>query len=197
MNSDDEHWIMSSLLEDLGGLALERDRVSVHDLVETIGPRGFGPLLVLLAGMLILPTGMIPGVPNVVALFLILIGGRMMTGAQEIWVPDRLGRLGFSGHMLALSVARAQRWALWLRPHLLPRLVFLVEGAVARRGIALILLVTGAVMTLVGLIPGFPFVLSLHVLVLGLALSSRDGLVALAGYGLLALEILFIRAVFL
>ncbi|HDR27278.1 exopolysaccharide biosynthesis protein [Rhodovulum sp.] len=193
----DDDWIISSLLEDLGALALARDRVSVHDLVETIGPRGFGPLLALLAGMLILPTGMIPGVPNVVALFLILIGGRMMTGAQEIWVPDRLGRVSFSGHMLAVSVAKAQRWALWLRPHLMPRLVFLVEGAVARRAIALILLLTGAVMTLVGLIPGFPFVLSLHVVVLGLALSSRDGLAALVGYALILAEILFITAFFL
>ncbi|GAA0289706.1 exopolysaccharide biosynthesis protein [Rhodovulum strictum] len=196
MRGEDD-WIISSLLDDLGALALARDRISVHDLVETIGPRGFGPLLVLLAGLLILPTGMIPGVPNVVALFLILIGGRMMTGAREIWVPDRLGRVSFSGHMLALSVARAQRWALWLRPHLTPRLVGLVEGAVASRLIALILLVTGAVMTLVGLIPGFPFVLSLHVLVLGLALSSRDGLAALAGYALILAEILFIATFFL
>lgn len=197
MSSDDDHWIISSLLEDLAGLALARDRISVADVVETIGPRGFGPILVLLAGMLILPTGMIPGVPNAVALLLILIGGRMMRGAREIWVPARLGRASFSGHRLAVSVARAQRWALWLRPHLAPRLVFLVEGAVASRLIALILLATGAVMTLVGLIPGFPFVLSLHVLVLGLALSSRDGLAALVGYALILAEILFIGAVFL
>lgn len=196
MRSDDD-WIISTLLEDLGALALSRDRISVHDLVSAIGPRGFGPLLILLAGLLILPSGMIPGLPNAVAVFLILIGGRMMTGSTEIWLPARLGRVTFSGHLLAVSVARAQRAVLRLRPHLAPRLLFLVEGPVARRVIALILLVTGTLMTLVGLVPGLPFVLSLHVLVLGLALSSRDGLVALLGYGLIMAETLFIRAVFL
>jgi len=197
MSSDDDHWIISSLLEDLAGLALSRDRISVADVVEAMGSRGFGPLLMMLSAFLILPVGMVPGMPAVVAVVLILIGGRMMTGETTLWIPARLGRVTFSGHMLAVSVARAQPAALWLRPLVAPRLAFLVDSVVMSRVVALILMVTGAVIFIAGFIPGLPFVLSLHVLVLGLALSTRDGLIALAGYAMLLPEILFIRAVFL
>ncbi|MGC9419368.1 MAG: exopolysaccharide biosynthesis protein [Rhodovulum sp.] len=197
MSSDDHHWIISSLLEDLATLALSQDRVSVADVVEAMGSRGFGPLLMMLSAFLILPVGMVPGMPAAVAVFLILIGGRMMTGETTLWIPARLGRVTFSGHLLAVSVARAQPVALWLRPLVAPRLAILVDSLVMSRVVALILMVTGAVIFVAGFIPGLPFVLSLHVLVLGLALSTRDGLIALAGYALLLPEVLFIWSVFL
>jgi hypothetical protein len=195
-SDDDDHWIISSLLDDLASLALSRDRLSVADIVETLGSRGFGPLIVLLAGLLILPVGMLPGLPAVVAVLLILIGGRMMTGEQRIWLPARLGRVTISGHLLAVSVARAQPAVLWLRPLLAPRLPFLIDSALMARMVALILMTTGAAILVGGIIPGIPFVLSLHVLVLGLAMSARDGLVAMVGYTMLLPEIVFILRVF-
>ncbi|ARC88238.1 exopolysaccharide biosynthesis protein [Rhodovulum sp. MB263] len=195
MTSQDD-WIISSLLEDLAALALANDRISIADLVETLGARGFGPLLVMLSAFLILPVGMLPGLPGVVAIFMILIGGRMMTGQTTLWLPARLRRVHISGHVLAVSVARAQPAALWLRPLLTPRLVALIEGRIATRLIALILMVTGVLIFLLGFIPGLPFVLSLHVLMLGLALSTRDGLVAGLAYVLMGPEIAFIWRVF-
>ncbi|WP_414898167.1 exopolysaccharide biosynthesis protein [Rhodovulum sp. YEN HP10] len=195
MTSQDD-WIISSLLEDLAALALANDRISIADLVETLGARGFGPLLVMLSAFLILPVGMLPGLPGVVAIFMILIGGRMITGQTTLWLPARLRRVHISGHVLAVSVARAQPAALWLRPLLTPRLVALIEGRIATRLIALILMVTGVLIFLLGFIPGLPFVLSLHVLMLGLALSTRDGLVAGLAYVLMGPEIVFIWRVF-
>ncbi|MCE8417636.1 exopolysaccharide biosynthesis protein [Rhodovulum sulfidophilum] len=195
MNSQDD-WIISSLLEDLAALALANDRISIADLVEALGARGFGPLLVMLSAFLILPVGMLPGLPGVVAIFMILIGGRMMTGETTLWLPARLRRVHISGHVLAVSVARAQPAALWLRPLLTPRLVALIEGRIATRLIALILIGTGVLIFLLGFIPGLPFVLSLHVLMLGLALSTRDGLVAALAYALMVPEIIFIWRVF-
>ncbi|MBL3566327.1 exopolysaccharide biosynthesis protein [Rhodovulum sulfidophilum] len=195
MNSQDD-WIISSLLEDLAALALANDRISIADLVEALGARGFGPLLVMLSAFLILPVGMLPGLPGVVAIFMILIGRRMMTGETTLWLPARLRRVHISGHVLAVSVARAQPAALWLRPLLTPRLVALIEGRIATRLIALILIGTGVLIFLLGFIPGLPFVLSLHVLMLGLALSTRDGLVAALAYALMGPEIIFIWRVF-
>ncbi|MBL3586665.1 exopolysaccharide biosynthesis protein [Rhodovulum sulfidophilum] len=195
MNSQDD-WIISSLLEDLAALALANDRISIADLVEALGARGFGPLLVMLSAFLILPVGMLPGLPGVVAIFMILIGGRVMTGETTLWLPARLRRVHISGHVLAVSVARAQPAALWLRPLLTPRLVALIEGRIATRLIALILIGTGVLIFLLGFIPGLPFVLSLHVLMLGLALSTRDGLVAALAYALMGPEIIFIWRVF-
>lgn len=195
--SRNDDWIISSLLEDLAALALAHDRLSVADLIETMGARGFGPLVVILSGFLILPLGMVPGMPGVVAVFLILIGGRMMTGETSLWVPARLQRVHFAGHLLAVSVARAQPVALWLRPFVAPRAAVLIDSPVMQRVVALIFMVTGAVIFVAGFIPGLPFVLSLHVLLLGIALSSRDGLIALLGYAIVIPEVLFIWNIFL
>ncbi|MBK1635712.1 exopolysaccharide biosynthesis protein [Rhodovulum adriaticum] len=197
MSRDHDDWILSSLLDDLARLALARDKIRVADVIDTIGARGFGPLLVMLSAFMILPIGMVPGIPGVAAVLMILIGGRMMTGETRLWIPARLGRVEFTGHLLAVSVARAQPVALWLRPFLAPRLPLLIDSLVMSRVVALILMVTGAVIFLAGFIPGLPFVLSLHVLVLGMALSTRDGLAALVGYILLMPEILLIWHLFL
>ncbi|TCP58624.1 hypothetical protein EV663_1194 [Rhodovulum bhavnagarense] len=197
MSRDHDDWVLSSLLDDLARLALSRDQITVSELIDTLGARGFGPLLVMLSAFLILPVGMVPGIPAVSAVFMILIGGRMLTGEARLWVPARLGRVKLTGHLLAVSVARAQPAILWLRPLLAPRLAFLIDSMVMRSVLAVILMVTGAVIFVAGFIPGLPFVLSLHVLVLGMALATRDGLVALIGYCMLLPEILLIWRVFL
>jgi len=197
MSREYDDWIISSLLEDLQTLALSRDQISVSDLIETMGSRGFGPLLVVLSAFLILPIGILPGIPGMVSVFMILIGGRMMTGETRLWLPPRLGRVTFSGHILAVSVARAEPAVLWLRPLVAPRWPLMIDSAVMSRVVALILMATAVVILIAGFIPGLPFVLSIHILILGLALSTRDGLLAIVGYGVLFLEIFIIWKVFL
>lgn len=197
MTRNHDDWVLSSLLDDLARLALSHDKISVADLIDALGSRGFGPLLVMLSGFMILPIGMVPGIPAVAGVLMVLIGGRMMTGETRLWVPARLGRVELTGHLLAVSVARAQPAALRLRPFLAPCLPFLIDSMVMSRVVALVLILTGAVIIVAGFIPGLPFVLSLHVLILGMALSARDGLAALVGYSLLMPEILLIWRVFL
>ncbi|WP_339927585.1 exopolysaccharide biosynthesis protein, partial [uncultured Cobetia sp.] len=57
----------------LTGLLEELDReiegdISLGDILEHFNSRGFGPLLVLPALLVLLPTGAIPGVPTTCAL---------------------------------------------------------------------------------------------------------------------------------
>ena len=61
----------------LTGLLEELDReiegdISLGDILEHFNSRGFGPLLVLPALLVLLPTGAIPGVPTTCALFIVL-----------------------------------------------------------------------------------------------------------------------------
>lgn len=197
MTRRDDDWIISSLLEDLQDLALSKDRVQVADVIDTVGARGFGPLLMVLSAFLILPIGMVPGIPGVAAVFMILIGGRMMAGHARFWVPARIGRFTFSGHLLAVSVARAQPAVLWMRPVVSPRFAVLVDSRPMRWLLSLVLMATGVVIFVTGFIPGLPFALSLHILLLGIALATRDGLVALTGYGVLFMEGFVIYRIFL
>ncbi|MEX5729468.1 hypothetical protein Ga0609869_002821 [Rhodovulum iodosum] len=192
MSEHRDDWVIATLLDDVSALAVARDKVSLGELVDTLGARGFGPLLVVLSAFLILPVGMVPGMPGIVGLFLILIGSRMAVGSTQLWLPERLRRVTLPARLLVSSVARAQPAVLWLRPLVAPRLPYLVESDVMLRVIAIILMATGAVNILIGFIPGLPFLMSMHVLVLGIAVSSRDGVLGLVGYALLLPELVII-----
>lgn len=197
MSEHRDDWVIATLLEDLSALAVARDKVGLGEIVDTLGARGFGPLLVVLAAFLILPVGMVPGMPGIVGLFLILIGSRMAVGSTQLWLPARLRRVNLPGRLLVASVARAQPAVLWMRPLVAPRLPFLVDSHLMLRVIAIILMATGAVNILIGFVPGLPFLMSLHVLVLGIGLSSRDGVLGLIGYLLVLPELAIILHVLL
>ncbi|PTN04017.1 hypothetical protein C8N32_101214 [Rhodovulum imhoffii] len=185
-------WIIATLLEELSDIALATEQVSLGRLIDTLGSRGFGPLLVILSAFLILPVGMVPGMPGIVGVFLILIGSRMAVGSTHLWFPSRLRKVELPSHLLIASISRAQPWVLRLRPMIAPRATILIDSPVMLKIIAVILIVTGAINILIGFIPGLPFLMSMHVLLIGIGLSSRDGLIGLLGYLVVLPEMILI-----
>ncbi len=182
MTGADGHDHLSGLLDELEALIDGRDEVSLGAIIDQLGARGFGPLLVALSAFLILPVGMIPGMPGLVAIVLVLVGLQMLIGHKRLWAPEALrGRLISTGPLRA-SINRARPVARRLRPILMPRLGGLVDNGLTLTAAAAIFIVTGVVIFLIGFIPGLPFVLSLHVLLIGLGMSARDGLVTLLGF---------------
>lgn len=174
---------LDSLLDALEALARNPDEVPLAAVLQSVGARGFGPLMLMAAAFLILPLGMIPGVPGVVAVLLGLIGAHMVVARKRLWVPKWLSNRHVSSRVLLASALRARPLARRLRPLLAPRAVGVVDSPLALRLIGLTLMATGAVMFVIGFIPGLPFVLSGHVLLFGLALTARDGVVAVLGFG--------------
>ncbi|SMX34160.1 exopolysaccharide biosynthesis protein [Actibacterium lipolyticum] len=172
---------LASLINRLEQLSDGQDSLSLGDLLTALGARGFGPLLVTLATFLILPIGMVPGMPGIVAGFFIVIGAHMLMRRTHLWLPSRLQRINISGKLIRGSVDKARPVAKRLRPLLAPRLVGIVESPLIIRLIGLIVLGTGTVVLIIGFIPGFPFVMSFHILLLGLGLTGRDGLITLFG----------------
>jgi hypothetical protein len=182
---DDDDQI-SGLLDDLEALLDEEEEVSLGEIIDALGARGFGPLLVTLSAFLIMPVGMIPGMPGLVAIVLVLIGLQMLIGQKRLWAPVGLRRRLISADLLRASVKRARPLARRLRPVLMPRYCRLVDNGLTLTTAAAIFIATGAVIFLIGFIPGLPFVLSIHVLLIGLGMSARDGIVTLLGFAAIA-----------
>lgn len=177
---------LSGLLDDLDALLGEKDRVSLGEIIDTLGARGFGPLLVTLSAFLILPVGMIPGTPGLVAIVLVLIGLQMLIGQKRLWAPVGLRNRTVSAEALRLSIARARPIARRLRPVLMPRYYGLVDNGLILTTAAAIFIATGVVIFLIGFIPGLPFVLSIHVLLIGLGMTARDGIITALGFAAIA-----------
>ncbi len=175
---------IEGIMKDLSGLAEDRGTVELGDLVATLEARGFGPLLMVLAALTMLPVGMLPGFPAVIGLLFVLCGAQMVRGAKGLWLPSRLKRIEAPADKLRKSLDRAWPVVRRLRRLIGGRLHWAVSGRAAR-AIAVLLILIGAAMAGLGFLPGLPFLLALPVLLFGLGLTAGDGLVVILGVLLL------------
>lgn len=58
---------------------------SVDDLLDSVGHRSFGPLLLILALVAFTPLGGIPGLPTVLAAMVILVAAQLVVGKKRFW----------------------------------------------------------------------------------------------------------------
>ena len=91
-SEDDTDDQFSEVLDDLHTVAHEADKTTVGELIDALGRRGTGPLLVILSAVLILPVGMVPGMPGLVAIVFMLIGVQLLFVQPKVWMPARLRR---------------------------------------------------------------------------------------------------------
>ena len=163
------------------------DRLTFGDVLDRVEERGYGPLIAFLSAFVILPTGMIPGVPAVIGLCLLLIGGQMLWGREHPWFPDLIKRRRIDGDKLDRALETAKPWAEKLSFLLKERYCALAVGGVANRVTAAFVVIGALLMTAMGFIPGLPAALGGALLLIGLGVTGRDGLVTLAGYIVFAL----------
>lgn len=173
---------LEQLLDRIDEAAEGNDQVSLREIMETVGRRSFGPIL-LLAGLIsAVPfIGGIPGVPIVMGLFVLLTAGQLLFRRRYFWLPCWL---------LERSVARGktQKTLQWLRGParfvdrlLRPRLMMLTQGA-GTYAIALTCVIIAATMPLMELVPFSAGVAGLAIAAFGLALIANDGFLAAFAY---------------
>jgi hypothetical protein len=162
-------------------------QVTGQTLVDHLGRKGFGPMLLALGVPMLAPLP--PGVPIVFALPLLIVCLQMVVGRQTLWLPRWLSKRGIEREKLAKLVNKVTPAVAKVEKHLKPRLSFLVEG-LGERALGVVCTVVAVVLVLP--VPFANLVPSLAITAFGLALARKDGLLALAGYGLVAASVLVI-----
>lgn len=183
---------LEGIFADLEQAASGRDELTAAEILHVIGARGFGPVLVVLSAFLILPVGMIPGLPAAVAVILALIGLMMLVGRTRLHLPARIGRLTLKSARIIAVAQRIRPQAVRLHRVLRARLEVLAASRAALTAIGVILIGTALVLFFIGFIPFLPLVLALHILLLGLGLTARDGLAVLAALVLVVPEAMLV-----
>lgn len=155
-------------------------KLSVGELVEAIGRRSFGPLL-LLGGLLgMTPVAAIPTAPTIIALVNILIAGQLLFGRDAIWLPKWLANLSVKAGRVKKAVKVARKPATVVDKVARPRLAVLT-GPLADRVVAGVCVLIAAATPPLEFLPFVAFVPSLAIATFGLALIARDGLLVLIG----------------
>ena len=177
------------LVQRLRDLAEDRETVTLACLTREIGAQGHAPLLMVVAAFMILPIGMIPGIGGALGTIVAIIGLQMLMGRNRVWIPSFLGRREIDASRIRGATRRIRPASEWIRRHLHPRWEALSGGHVSLSLIAVILMVTGGSLLVLGAIPVAAPLIGLPVAVFAFGILGRDGMVVAAGYVLIALVV--------
>src|SRR5687768_3125757 len=82
---------IEQLLKRISEATKDKERVSLEEVLEVVGQRAFGPIL-LLAGLVMLAPviGDIPGVPVIMGVLVVLSAGQLLFHREHLWLPSWL-----------------------------------------------------------------------------------------------------------
>lgn len=108
---------MCAVLERIEDQAEGEDATSLGDVLDALGERSFGPLIMLLAIVELSPVGGIPGVPTFLALNVLILAAQVVIGQEHVWIPGALekraidaGRLKGALERMHPVARRMDRW---------------------------------------------------------------------------------------
>ena len=180
---------LAGLLELIGSVRAEQAAVRLGAVLDMVGRRSFGPLL-LVAGLIVMAPliGDIPGVPTVVGVFVFLVTLQLLLGRTHFWLPEWLLARRIPRSSLHKAIAWMMPAARFIDRFLRPRLTGLVNGG-ARFGLAVLAMLVSLLMPVMEFIPFSANAAGLTLTVYGLALIARDGLLALIAFALTGLTV--------
>jgi len=155
------------------------DKVTFGDMVDALGERGFGVLLILLALPNCIPFPGVPGVSFVTGMAIFYIGIQLVLARDEPALPAWLNRKSFTRGQLAGFIAKTTPLLRWLEKPVRPRLPSMVAGP-GERIIGLVALIHAVTLALP--IPMGNLPQGIALILLALALIELDGLMAILGY---------------
>ena len=158
----------------------EGDRITVREIVDALGARGFSLLIVILGLPNSLP--MPPPIALVSGLLMVFISLQLMFGRSSPWLPAAVLNKSLSRTDVAKAVSTAMPWVRWIEKLARPRLS-LFDHAVSWPvlGFGLLILSLGLVFALpvIGQIP-----IGIALCLMGLGLVERDGYLTLIGFAI-------------
>ncbi len=176
---DKELTSLEQLLDCIGKANTSRGQVSLGAILEAMGSRSFGPLL-LVAGLIILAPfiGGIPGVPTTMAILVLLSAGQLLFRREQFWLPRWLLKRSVARDKLCRGLKWLRRPAQFLDRVTRPRLTVFTQGA----GIYVIAIACIAIAAVTPVMEFVPFSANgagAALTAFGLALLARDGFLAL------------------
>ena len=168
---------LSSVLTAIAELG--EPEISVAELTQMFGGRAIGALLFVFGLICALPLP--PGATTIFGFPLLLLAPQLVIGASAPWLPKGVKSRTIAVAGLRTGLPRVIPWLQKIEAISQPRLVFLFNPVGER--------LIGVLCTLLAIVLILPIPLgnilpALAVTVLAFSLIQRDGLIALAGYGI-------------
>ncbi len=175
---------LQSLLDEMAGLVrAEKDTangVTFRELMAAVGRRSYGPLLLVVGLFSVSPATAVPGMTWLSAALTFVIAMQMALGMKRPWLPGGVLDRQISAELLTKGVNGFRPWARRIDAVLKPRLTFLAAAPFVNV-IALLCMAAALITIPLGFIPFAPIAPGLVIVLFGLGMTARDGLLLLLG----------------
>jgi hypothetical protein len=155
------------------------DKVTFGQMLDALGERSFGLLLIILALPNCIPFPGVPGVSFATGMAILYISIQLIFAREEPSLPGWVSRKSFTRSQLTRFIEKTAPLLRWLERPIRPRLSAMVAGP-GERVIGLVALVHAITLALP--IPMGNLPQGVALILLALALIELDGLMAIAGY---------------
>ncbi len=173
---------LQSFLACLERVGNSPELVSVRHLIDAIGSRSFGPMILLPGVLAISPLTGIPGIATAIAVFVMLVSAQLLIGRDHFWLPHWVLERNVSRRKLRKSLRLLQKPARWVDKVVKPRLRVLTSRP-AHFVTALLCILIAATMPVLDLVPFANTTAGLALTSFALSLIARDGLLFLLALG--------------
>lgn len=173
---------LEEMLDRLIEAADSGDSVTVESMMEAVGRRSFGPIVLLVGLVAMSPLSGIPTIPSILGIVVVLVAGQLLVGRKHFWIPKRLLRRSIPSDKFAKALKVLLPAGRFVDRFLRPRLTFLTRGGGAYL-MAVLCVLVGATMPPLELLPFLATTAGAALTAYGLALIAHDGMLALVAIG--------------
>ncbi|GAB4225455.1 MAG: exopolysaccharide biosynthesis protein [Chlamydiales bacterium] len=172
---------ISEVIDEIRNKLQDQDQeISIKEIYHSFGRRTYGPFLFIIGLTALSPIGAIPGmgILSGTMTFLIVIQFFFLSTP---WLPEKILAISFSESTVRNSLDKTSPYIKKIESYVKPRFSFLTKFPMNYFAIVMVILVSLS-MILLALIPWRMTFPAMAIMLVGIAIISRDGLLLLAGY---------------
>ncbi|CDZ76144.1 Exopolysaccharide synthesis, ExoD [Legionella massiliensis] len=170
---------VSGMLKKLVKTHQNESSVSYEELVKTMGEKAYGLIAILFALPSALPVSAIPGISFIFGLPIVFIAVHIILARPALWLPQTLAKRRIAMDKLSQVIKKTLPYLLYIERMLKTRWLFFSSPTMERlHGIVLL----GLSLLLLLPIPFSNFFFSSLIILFGLGISERDGIVLALAY---------------
>lgn len=179
-NNTQENTPLQSVMDQIAITLEGSASVDLKTVVEAFGNRAFGPIMVLCGLCMLTPLGGLPGLPPAFGVIVIVFALQLLFKRQSPWMPEVLRKVKIPAEKF-LKVQAKVRPILAKIDHIInERFQWAVTGSM-QVVVSVIAIILSLTFFPLGMIPFGVVAPAAIILILGLGITARDGILILIG----------------
>lgn len=161
------------------------ETVDLKTVVESFGNRAFGPVMVLCGLCMMTPLGILPGIPPAFGVIVIVFALQLLFRRETPWMPNVLARVKIPASKLKMVQNKVRPVLAKIDGIISPRLQWAATGP-SQVIVSIIAIVLSLTFFPLGMVPFGVVAPAFIILLLGLGITARDGVIVLLAFALSA-----------